>query len=93
MTRKSEEPGLLSLEFKGETFVMGAEHFARTRPCGHDDCSCSTLIDEQTITYGRGELSDFGTWSIPCRVCAQVAVDQGADPEFVWPPVDWGVKL
>lgn len=35
--------------------------------------SCSTFIDEVTMTYGYGELSDFGSWEfeIPHSVLSQ----------------------
>ena len=42
----------------------------KKRPCGNDDCSVSTFIDDFTLTFGRGELDEHGCWSIPCEVCA-----------------------
>lgn len=54
------------------------------RPCGNRDCGTSTSIDDITITFGRGRLSDQGFWSIPCVVCA--ADFKKAHPErSVWP--------
>lgn len=57
------------------------------RPCGRADCGTSTAIDEETLTYGRGKLDDYGYWEFPCRICAKAFGD--LDPaRKVWPAVD-----
>jgi hypothetical protein len=38
--------------------------------CGNPECSCSTGIHEG-LTFGSGELDDWGYWSKPCQVCAR----------------------
>ena len=38
--------------------------------CGNDGCSCSTGIHEG-LTFGRGDLDEFGYWEFPCRICAE----------------------
>jgi hypothetical protein len=43
------------------------------KPCGNEECCCSTFIDDITITYGRGELDTNGLWEIPCYICARAA--------------------
>lgn len=39
-------------------------------PCGNPRCKVSTFVDEVTLTFGSGELSDYGTWEHECPVCA-----------------------
>jgi hypothetical protein len=39
-------------------------------PCGNPDCGCSSGLDEE-VTYGSGDLSFYGYWSKPCRICAK----------------------
>jgi len=38
--------------------------------CGNDVCSCSTGI-HGGLTFGRGDLDEFGYWSESCRICAE----------------------
>lgn len=55
--------------------------------CGRADCSASTSIDDVTVTFGRGNLDDFGYWQFPCVICA--ANFQKAYPyRSVWPVKD-----
>ena len=42
-----------------------------TKVCGNKDCAMSTFIDEETLTFGRGELHSHGDWEIPCNQCAR----------------------
>ena len=62
----------------------------KKRPCGNPDCCCSTSIDDTTITYGSGELNEFGFWEFPCKICAKVAKDRGE--KYVWPDPDKEIK-
>lgn len=39
-------------------------------PCGDWNCGRSMAIDDVTLTFGKGELDDYGFWSEPCRPCA-----------------------
>ncbi len=36
--------------------------------CGDHRCGTSTGIDEQ-LTFGHGELNEFGFWEFECKVC------------------------
>lgn len=40
------------------------------RPCGNPHCSTSTGIHEG-LTFGWGELDDYGYWEHPCAICAR----------------------
>jgi len=54
------------------------------RPCGNPDCHVSTSIDEMTLTFGSGELDDWGFWEKPCFVCA-TAHKRACPEDRVWP--------
>lgn len=55
-----------------------------TRPCGSRQCSVSTGYDDMTLTFGRGDLDDYGYWEKPCLTCA--AAHQKEYPNSrVWP--------
>lgn len=50
----------------------------------HTTCSCSTSIDDETLTFGRGKIDGCGFWEIPCYECA--AEFKAKNPEYkVWP--------
>lgn len=38
--------------------------------CNNPECACSTGIHEG-LTYGSGELDDYGYWEFPCWECAR----------------------
>lgn len=57
--------------------------------CGNKDCSVSTSIDEETLTFGRGNLDDYGFWEHPCRKCAKL-YEKKHPGSKVWPS---GVKV
>lgn len=40
------------------------------KPCGNPACSTSTGICGN-ITFGSGELDDYGYWEIPCETCSE----------------------
>lgn len=42
----------------------------KNRPCGNPKCSTSTGIHEG-LTFGSGELDDYGFWERPCSICAR----------------------
>ncbi len=60
--------------------------------CGHKDCKVSTSIDDITLTFGRGELDDFGFWEIPCEICAQNHKDRFPN-DLVWPHLRKEIKV
>src|SRR5579859_2157173 len=45
------------------------EEIMKQRPCGNPECSSSIGIHEG-ITFGHGELDEYGYWEFPCRTCA-----------------------
>lgn len=49
----------------------------RVGACGNNWCSCSTGIHEG-LTFGSGDLDQYGYWEKPCRICA-VAHDAEMD--------------
>jgi len=51
-------------------FANDPRQLARLRGCGNHLCSCSTSIDDETLTFGSGELDDHGFWERPCLPCA-----------------------
>jgi len=56
----------------------------KKRPCGHDDCSTSTGICDR-LTFGRGELDEYGYWSIPCGICARDFERRSPEYGECWP--------
>jgi hypothetical protein len=57
------------------------------RACGKADCSTSTSIDDVTLTFGRGDLDEYGYWEIPCGICAE-AYQKDFPDRPVWPRKD-----
>lgn len=57
------------------------------RPCGNVGCSVSTAIDDVTLTFGLGDLDEWGYWEIPCVVCAEAFLKHSPD-QLVWPVAD-----
>lgn len=51
--------------------------------CGDETCSVSSGICG-AITFGRGELDDYGYWEEPCGVCARAWEDDHPG-QFAWP--------
>lgn len=54
--------------------------------CNNPECSVSTFIDEETLTFGSGELFSHGDWEKPCKICA-LAYLQKHPQAKVLPPV------
>lgn len=55
-----------------------------TKVCGHTGCSISTGYVYEELTFGRGQLDDYGYWEIPCGPCARAWED--AHPgKLCWP--------
>ena len=52
--------------------------------CNHHDCSVSTAIDEETYTFGRGDLDPYGFWETPCVACARFFLARNPEA-LVWP--------
>lgn len=61
---------------------MGVKH---TKVCGNPDCSISTGFVDELLTFGSGELDDYGYWEKPCSPCARAW--EAAHPEDgeCWP--------
>ena len=38
--------------------------------CGRKECGASSGFSEE-LTFGSGELDDWGYWEFPCRLCAE----------------------
>lgn len=78
-------PSYFPKEFIDMNWTHVMEGKARPKQaCGRADCSASTSIDDETTTFGRGNLDEFGFWEFPCIVCAQAF--KKAHPEYkVWP--------
>ena len=55
----------------------------RIRPCGNPNCCTSTAISEH-LTFGSGELDEYGFWEKPCWVCAR-AYEKEHPKEEAWP--------
>lgn len=60
--------------------------YIKDRPpaCGHADCGVAVFIDQDTLTFGRGELDSWGCWSVPCAACAR-AFEQRYPGTRCWP--------
>lgn len=59
----------------------------KKKACGHEDCSTSSGFSDE-LTFGRGELDDYGYWEIPCRPCAEAFERENPDMAKkydVWP--------
>lgn len=68
------------------THVMEGKERPR-RACNRADCGTSTSIDDETLTFGGGDLDEFGFWEFPCAPCAEAF--QKANPKYkVWPVKD-----
>lgn len=55
-----------------------------TRPCGDDRCSVSTGIHDG-LTFGRGDLDEWGYWSVPCGACAREHEARHPEDGPCWP--------
>lgn len=42
----------------------------KEKPCGNPECALSTGIDDH-LSFGSGELDEFGYWKHPCELCAR----------------------
>lgn len=81
-------PSYFPKEFIDMNWTHVMEGKARPRrACGRADCGTSTSIDDETLTFGRGTLSEHGFWEFPCVICAEDF--QKANPQYkVWPVKD-----
>lgn len=55
-----------------------------TEVCGNPHCSISTGIHDG-LTFGSGELDDFGYWSRPCDPCARAWERAHPEDGKCWP--------
>lgn len=55
-----------------------------TKVCGHRDCGISTGYVSEELTFGRGQLDDYGYWEIPCAACAR-AWERAHPGKECWP--------
>jgi hypothetical protein len=63
------------------------------RPCGNPNCYVSTSIDEFTLTFGSGELDEYGFWEKPCYICALAHKIENPESS-VWPyRFEWNYLL
>lgn len=63
---------------------MGNGRFRKA--CGVESCGVSTAIDDTTLTFGQGDLDEYGFWEKPCRPCAENF--ERLEPSYrgrVWP--------
>lgn len=67
-----------------EQWTEFIERLKANIPCGMLDCSVSTAIDDETLTFGRGELDNNGYWQYPCAACAE-AYHKKDGKRPVWP--------
>jgi hypothetical protein len=56
----------------------------RESACGNEDCSVSTGIHDG-LTFGRGDLDDYGFWQIPCSPCARRHEREHPEDGACWP--------
>lgn len=59
------------------------------KACGLGFCKVSTSVDDRTLTFGHGELDEYGFWEHPCRPCAKHF--ELVYPDYngrVWPAAD-----
>jgi hypothetical protein len=71
-------------------FADDPRQLAQLRACGNHLCSCSTSIDDETLTFGSGELDEYGFWEHPCLLCGNDYRTRHPDA-VVWPciPDPW----
>lgn len=80
-------PSFFGKESVDENWESFLETKKKLRPCGNHDCSVSTSVDDITLTFGRGDLDEWGYWSIPCVICA-IAWTKHTPKDLVWPVAD-----
>lgn len=54
------------------------------RPCGNPKCGCSSGIHEG-LTFGSGDLDQWGFWEHPCAVCARAHEAKYPNEGECWP--------
>jgi hypothetical protein len=53
-------------------------------PCGNPNCSVSSSFNDE-LTFGSGELDDYGFWEKPCKPCARAFEKAHPDRGACWP--------
>jgi hypothetical protein len=56
----------------------------KTKPCDNPECSTSTGIDNH-LTFGSGDLDEFGYWKHPCATCARDHEKKQPEMGKCWP--------
>lgn len=54
------------------------------RGCGNPDCCVSTGIHEG-LTFGSGDLDEYGYWEHPCDPCARLWEKERPQDGPCWP--------
>ena len=54
------------------------------RGCGRKECKVSTGIHDG-LTFGSGELDEFGYWEFPCDKCARAWEKDCPEDGPCWP--------
>ena len=57
----------------------------RPKACGNADCGVSTGFAGEELTFGRGDLDDYGYWSEPCDPCARRHEREHPEDGACWP--------
>lgn len=56
----------------------------KTPPCGNPRCGVSTGI-HGGLTFGWGDLDQYGYWEHPCGVCARACEERSPEDVPCWP--------
>ena len=54
------------------------------KACGNPECKVSSAMDE-CLTFGFGELDEYGYWEHPCSICARAYEEKYPDDGLCWP--------
>lgn len=56
----------------------------KDKPCGNPMCGVSTGI-HGGLTFGSGELDEYGFWQVPCCACARAHEKSQPQDGNCWP--------
>lgn len=59
----------LALTMAGLRNKVQIENEFNNSVCGDKDCRVSMFIDEETLTFGKGQLGGMGDWEHECEIC------------------------
>lgn len=54
------------------------------KPVGHEKCCVSSTVTE-SLSFGTGELDDYGFWEYGCYECARAWEKQFPEEGACWP--------